>query len=153
MRYSKIVRLSALPHAPILLAERQAFRALIGESGHAKFEAAAGMHDDLVLAVALWRLQFCQTSQHLLSWRSAVRPSWVKCDDSDSARLWSAPLTKADEPRGETNRAFVPQAAPEYVPVVVEPSFGTCCAHFELSLHLASSGAITRCFDLTCLLC
>jgi len=50
---------SALPHAPILLAELQAFRASIGESGHAKFEAAAGVHDDLVLAVALalWRLQ------------------------------------------------------------------------------------------------
>jgi hypothetical protein len=30
----------------------------IGENGHAKFEAAAGVHDDLVLAVALalWRL-------------------------------------------------------------------------------------------------
>ena len=50
---------SALPHAPILLAELQAFRASIGESGHAKFEAAAGVHDDLVLAcaLALWRLQ------------------------------------------------------------------------------------------------
>jgi hypothetical protein len=45
-------------HAPILLAELQAFRASIDENGHAKFEAAAGVHDDLVLAVALamWRL-------------------------------------------------------------------------------------------------
>jgi hypothetical protein len=49
---------SALPHAPILVAELQAFKASIGESGHAKFEAAAGMHDDLTIAVALalWRL-------------------------------------------------------------------------------------------------
>jgi hypothetical protein len=50
---------SALLHAPILLAELQAFRASIGESGHATFEAAPGVNDDLVLAVALaiWRLQ------------------------------------------------------------------------------------------------
>jgi hypothetical protein len=50
---------SALPHAPILLAELRAFRASIGGSGHAKFEAAAVTHDDLVIAVALalWRLQ------------------------------------------------------------------------------------------------
>ena len=36
----------------------QAFRASIGENGHTKLEAAAGVHDDLVLAVALalWRL-------------------------------------------------------------------------------------------------
>jgi hypothetical protein len=33
-----------------LLAEPQAFRASIGESGHTKFEAVEGMHDDLVLA-------------------------------------------------------------------------------------------------------
>jgi hypothetical protein len=31
--------------------------ASIGENGHAKFEAATGVHDDLVLALALWRLQ------------------------------------------------------------------------------------------------
>jgi hypothetical protein len=48
---------SALPHAPILLAELQAFRASIGENDHARFEAAAGVHDDLVLAVAMWRLR------------------------------------------------------------------------------------------------
>jgi hypothetical protein len=49
---------SALPHAPIVLAELQAFRASIGANGHARFEAMAGMHDDLVRAVALalWRL-------------------------------------------------------------------------------------------------
>ena len=41
---------SGLPHAPIWLAELQAFRASIGESGNAKFEAVEGMHDDLVLA-------------------------------------------------------------------------------------------------------
>jgi hypothetical protein len=36
-----------------VLAELQAVRASIGESGHAKFEAVGGMQDDLVLAVAL----------------------------------------------------------------------------------------------------
>jgi len=42
-----------------LLAELQALCASIGENGHAKFEAAARVHDDLVLAVALalWRLR------------------------------------------------------------------------------------------------
>jgi hypothetical protein len=38
--------------------ELQAFRASIGENGHARFESAPGFHDDLVLAAAMavWRL-------------------------------------------------------------------------------------------------
>src|SRR5262249_49757764 len=50
---------AGLPHAHILVAELRAFKASIGENGRAKFEAAAGVHDALVLAVALalWRLQ------------------------------------------------------------------------------------------------
>jgi hypothetical protein len=50
-----------------LLAELQAFRASIGESGDAKFEAA-GVHDDLVLAVALARFM-------LMACHSAARSS------------------------------------------------------------------------------
>jgi hypothetical protein len=52
----KIAR--SLAHSHILLSELQAFRVSVSESGHARFEAGGGAHDDLVLAVALalWRL-------------------------------------------------------------------------------------------------
>jgi hypothetical protein len=50
---SGLLKIPALPCWP------SCGHASIGESGHARFEAAAGVHDDLVLAVALalWRLQ------------------------------------------------------------------------------------------------
>jgi hypothetical protein len=49
---------SGLPHAAILISELQAFRASIGENGHARFESAPGFHDDLMLAAAMavWRM-------------------------------------------------------------------------------------------------
>jgi hypothetical protein len=56
---SGLLRISSgLPHAAILVSELQAFRASIGENGHARFEGAPGFHDDLVLAAAMavWRV-------------------------------------------------------------------------------------------------
>ncbi len=47
----------ALPDAPALVAELQDFRAEVTDTGHWKFGARSGKHDDLVLAlaIALWR--------------------------------------------------------------------------------------------------
>ena len=46
-----------LPEAAVLTAEFQNFSATVTETGYWKFDARAGKHDDLVLAVAIavWR--------------------------------------------------------------------------------------------------
>jgi hypothetical protein len=46
-----------LPEAPVLVAELQDMRAEVTDSGHWRFGARAGKHDDLVLAlaIAVWR--------------------------------------------------------------------------------------------------
>lgn len=90
----------SLPDASALVAELQNFRAEVSDTGHWRFGAKAGKHDDLVLAlaIAVWR-----ASQQAEGIFDFYRKQAAKSDRVPNGRMPPEFLVKLKAPAGVSN--------------------------------------------------